>query len=330
MGRRVRASRRSKDVDHAEDHEEDEEEEHQEDDAHEGSEGDDDENDEDEDDELGRGQKRKALGLGDWDGGEWEVEAIVKGAAAKQQKILRETVPDTVPDKIKDLEDADSRKLISEVMRFILFRNLARKQCRTSHIIEHVIKPSNIDVTANQRKILLAIIQHRFADVFGYHLVSTSDAPAEKIQDENWMLLSLNESPDLRKDKGKENEANPVRGMAMVILSLIMLNDGAISEKKLTQELGKLGVPATSEKTGKNKLVFPDVAKATKQVRELGFISRRKSDRVNDDNSTIFEYVFGPNAKLEIGLPNIIRFMETMTNTKLKQKDVDRFLKPET
>lgn len=309
--------------------EEQEEEEH--DDGDEGEQ--DDEGDEEEADlEHVGSQKRKELGLGSWDGGHLEVEAFVKRTRTNEGR--------GTSSKISDMEDSNCKNLLGAVMRFILYRNITRKPCRVADIMDNVVKPSKIPLKPAQRVELFHIIQDRFLEVFGYYLISTADGPSDnpkaakendakkakvKVNNsDNWVLLSLNDPPELREKQAHENdEENPDRAMALVILSIVMLHDSKVSEKDLCNALQELGIP---EQGSKRKGTFQDALSAIKRIRDLGYLTLKKVDSDEKDGGKSNEYHFGPKALLEIGLPNILRFMEKITNIKLDEKDAKEFL----
>lgn len=45
-----------------------------------------------------------------------------------------------------------------------------------------------------------------------------------------------------------------------------------------------------------------------------------------DSGSIAYEYEYGPKAMLEIGLPNVLRFLEKFTGAQLKPEDREKII----
>jgi len=281
---------------------------------------------------------------GDWDGVDWEVSAIVKN--------VNEGVED-VEEEVEGLAPADCRKLLGEIMRYILFMNMNHVKCTTSNISSEVINPTNIKVSADQKRKLLRIVTKRFKHTFGYDLVSSADAPQSAAdikrgpkkkktskEDENnqvkrslkatdnWVLLNLMETAERKQHFWREHPDNPIRGFVMAVLSYIMLNDGSIAERELHEQLKRLGVPMADDEVSKIKLqtTFKDSKSVLKTLEGKAYLTKQKTKEIANDGRPIYIYTYGPRALVEIGLPNILRFMEKITNSKLEQDEATKLL----
>ncbi|PRP84286.1 melanoma-associated antigen G1-like [Planoprotostelium fungivorum] len=204
------------------------------------------------------------------------------------------------------LDDDMKEKAVADVMRYILWQDYNKVPTKKSDIGNHVMK--------DHKGAIGTVVQEarkRFADIFGFGLIESEGRSTATFYLSNQLQADteppVHEVPEgefifqkLRQDE--EVLANTA--LLSIILGLISLSNGVVTEGFLIQQLRRLGL----DKDEKHP-IFGDWMKLieSKFTKEL-YITRKKGP-IDPNGKIIWEIRAGPRSQTEFPKTNVIRYI---------------------
>mmetsp|Transcript_4418 Transcript_4418/g.11296 ORF Transcript_4418/g.11296 Transcript_4418/m.11296 type:complete len:331 (-) Transcript_4418:103-1095(-) len=275
----------------------------------------------------------------DFDGEEREVANIAE--------LARSLMPACDVGEVKSGLSAEAANtIVGDVMRYILFMNMTKQKVTTEKIRSMAMTIPNMKIAKKECDLLLGIAMQRFKELFDYDMVSTSHAPVlvtdgesagnkkfvpmpgsdlevqvhKPTPKDHWILLNLAPEEEEKKKTWKTRPDNRERALTLVILGSIMLNGGIMAEKRLETLMSEeLGIPEHSTDNW-------HVGSLLKELIQEGYLEKRKMAQMTSNQEQIFEFTYGPKAILEIGLPNLLRYVQGLGNFTFQDKQIARFM----
>ena len=245
------------------------------------------------------------------------------------------------------LSPDDLSAAVASTTRLVLARQLNGKPLTGNEVASMVL--TNLAGHSEKKdfnKLLLGYIRvevsKRLRDVFGFELFAGGDEL--KIGDK-WHITNALESDELKlllesnpeeaedgedqnsdygesqKEKDAHSDMDKQRGALIVVLAVIMLHKGEVSEADMTTDLAKFGMSDLTvtklKKHNSSRISIPDfLARLVKQ----GFLVRQKRENV-------FYYTAGEKSENEVGKRSVLQFMMQTCNIVLDENDEEQLLR---
>jgi hypothetical protein len=259
-----------------------------------------------------------------------------------------------------------ANQLVGDVMRLVLFCNMSRTKCTSKKLKEvMVVEGVEISAKAREAMLLIAMHRFKdvfgFELVCTHHapvlltedqrkvLIKAKKGKAgeeevggEKAEDiettrkkadnDVWILLNLTADDEEKRRQWRTHPDNALRGLLLAVLGCIAMDEGRIPEASLRKLMTEnMGLPEQDPKrAGGNEKAGLSVASALKAFEEEGYLVKRKARdaaaQAAADGVVAYEYTYGPAAILEVGLPNVLRFIKREGRLELSETDVARML----
>jgi len=293
------------------------------------------------------GDKEGSTSIPDTDnifGEDWEVEIIAKRAREANPSLAIDEIPASTGG---NLSEGMAQQLVASVMRMVLFSNMTKRKVTTKKLRDRVFTPDTVKLPMSSKNAIISIAMHRFKDLFGYDLVCTAHAPilsGEKAkvkskskkpaqihelekevraatESDQWILLNLMADTKSKQVNWATDPDNAQRGLALVVLSCILLKQGAIPEDTLQNLLHReFEIPLPDKKLNEHSGTL------LRNLEQEGYVVRRRLTKSKRDGTPSYELSFGPKAVLEIGLNNIWRFAKAASDISVSKKELDGLL----
>ncbi|KAF9985814.1 hypothetical protein BGZ65_009745 [Modicella reniformis] len=242
--------------------------------------------------------------------------AAPSSGSGSQKRIVRDDDSDQDPDvhaptarrpvtsvnKSIDIPLEDFERLVKDVVRLAIF---------TSHS-EHALKRDDIRDILNdhprQFDNVFQKAQERLRDVFGMELVELttkgrSGQSAEK-GTKSFMLRNILPMGLIASGTVDCEAELDDMGLLMVVLSLIMVRQGAIYESALMSHFRRLSLLEDNSQ-------FGDIQKKLDVLIKKRYLEKFKLDHMNDSGEKAeMEYRWGPRAKIEFPEENVVKFIQ--------------------
>ncbi|XP_065645018.1 non-structural maintenance of chromosomes element 3 homolog isoform X2 [Hydra vulgaris] len=217
---------------------------------------------------------------------------------------------------IDSLSSAEFKRVVADMVRYILFSDRKKVCIKKADLIKDVIK----DVFYNTKVFPIVFEESKkvLQETFGFDVV---EIVSEDGKSKGFVLVNLlEENPGCESllDWGKENEK---MGLLMVIISMIYMNEGVLSEASLWYCLKKLGI----EKNRQHRL-FGDVDKLIQMEFVKQNYLERKKQTITE--GSLIQYHIGPRTSVEISKRKILQFVskvygvESIKSWKVQYQDV--------
>lgn len=212
------------------------------------------------------------------------------------------------------MDKEEIEKLVSDLMRLILFRHAHKLPLKKDDIRKYITK----DIPPAQNKglsnTLIKEAKKKFSSIFSYKLVEINKYDRDKQEfvgegTGNYILINEFSSDFLVLSETQKAE----QSLLMVILSLIHMSPQKVLPQEVLYEyLKRLGFDGASS---------PDIFENWQKLVETDFVKQLYLDRKKANQTTqtqfsfegqVYEFRMGPRAFLEIGNENIEKFLETM------------------
>jgi len=222
--------------------------------------------------------------------------------------------------KRKKLDSQERDKLVSDLMRYVLFLDHNKTPIKREDINKNVLNEHKYLTSS-----LIKIAQKKFKYIFGYDFVEVPNKLSSKRKEQTsgvYILrnalaneISINENANDGNNNNnismKRNEIIPWNpreksemNLLMVILAIISLSNDVIESDTLWEYLDRLGL-----KRDQRHPTFDEWEKLVEQkfVKEQ-YLDRKKVTN-STQNETSIEYRMGPRTLMEIGKKNIITWI---------------------
>ncbi|KAF9437368.1 hypothetical protein BGZ76_001036 [Entomortierella beljakovae] len=204
--------------------------------------------------------------------------------------------------KASDIPPEDFERLVKDVVRLAVF---------TSHS-EHPLKRDDIKNVLNDHPKLFDTVflkaQERLRDIFGMELVElktksrsgqSSDKGAKSYMLRNILPLELLSGAVIDWEGELED-----MGLLMVILSLIMVREGAIYESALMSHFRRLSLLEDNSP-------FGDIHKKLEVLIRKRYLDKTKLEHMDDSGEKAeVEYRWGARSKIEVPEGNVVKFIQ--------------------
>jgi hypothetical protein len=191
-------------------------------------------------------------------------------------------------------------------------------------------------LTENQRKTLIQSKKGKGKggeeEEGGGEKAENIETTRKKADNDVWVLLNLTADDEEKRRQWRTHPENAFRGLLLAVLGCVMMDEGRIPEASLRKLMTEsMGLPEQDPKRGGSKdKADLSVASALKAFEEEGYLVKRKAQeapaQAAADGVIAYEYTYGPAAILEIGLPNVLRFIKREGNLDLSESDIARML----
>jgi hypothetical protein len=155
----------------------------------------------------------------------------------------------------------------------------------------------------------------------------------KKADNDVWILLNLTADDEEKRRQWRTHPENALRGLLLAVLGCVAMDEGRIPEASLRKLMTEnMGLPEQDPKRagGGNDKAGLSVASALKAFEEEGYLVKRKAQdaaaQAAADGVVAYEYTYGPAAILEVGLPNVLRFIKREGRLELSESDIARML----
>ncbi|KAF9360267.1 hypothetical protein BGX34_007868 [Mortierella sp. NVP85] len=201
-----------------------------------------------------------------------------------------------------DIPPEDFERLVKDVVRLAIF---------TAHS-DHALRRDDIREVLNdhsrQFDNVFEKAQERLRDVFGMELVELTTKGrtgqgAEKGA-KSYMLRNILPMELIASGAADVEAELEDMGLLMVVLSLIMVRQGAIYESALMSQLRRLSLLEDNSP-------FGDIQKKMEAFIKKRYLEKFKLDHMDDSGEKVeMEYRWGPRARIEFPEMNVLQFIE--------------------
>jgi len=209
-----------------------------------------------------------------------------------------------------NITDEERTKLISDLMRFILFMDGTKHPVSRTEILSKTALKDYKDKKNTTQ--ILNEAKEKFKYIFGYDLielpkVTDSSAPKKKSTAGSYILKNTL-GTDLRDKLVPFSEKQTEMGFIMIVLGIIELTGRPVPEDSLFGLLKLIGFNDSELHP-----VFGDWKKLLelKFTKEQKYFQRNKTSEMKNDQY-IHEYTLGPRALEEIDRRNVREFLNTV------------------
>lgn len=244
------------------------------------------------------------------------VESFQEQKDEKEIEMMSQFAEEHAP---SQLDAAERNLLIADVTRLALFMHSKKFPLRWTQIRKNVLKNRRFQMSK-----LMDEVNSRLKTVFGYELYPIDNLSASSISHQGksvangskvksggskaWILRNKSTNPlDIDDMNATNRKDAPTRGLVMVILLMIHLSRGLISEEALWRHLETLGI-------SRHRLhpYFGHIEEYIKKLCKQLYIKRIREQvdnaSIQDDIQTRYIYRWGVRAWVEVSQADIFRF----------------------
>jgi len=255
----------------------------------------------------GRGRRRKIVDDDDNPLDTPSQQAVQRGN--KRQKNQSSQAPASQSATKSSITDEEKAKLVSDLMRYILFMDGAKHPVSRTDIIAKVLKDYK------DKKITTQILEEakaKFKYIFGYELIELPKAEAKGKKKTSTtstggsLILKNTILPEIRDKLIPFEEKQTEMGLIMILVGVIEISGRPIDEDTLFSLLKMVGFNDSELHP-----TFGDWKKLieNKITKELKYLTRSKSDKMGKNDQFLYEYKLGPRALIEIDRRSIRTFL---------------------
>jgi len=189
----------------------------------------------------------------------------------------------------------EMERKVQEIIRYLLFSDRKKVGIKRAELVKNILKEHSKAFPA-----VIKEVTTRLSDVFGYNLVEmTKDGKGKGYILVNNINKQFEDEISTLLDTDEESSR---MGLLVIVLSLIFMNEHAITEVSLWHTLNKFGLYKDREHE-----VFGNVDRIlSADFVKQSYLERQK---VQGPDGPTWQYDFGPRSLKEVGTRRILEFV---------------------